>query len=179
MVLAMSWDVIKAVAPYAILGGIACGAMYGSYEHGCRVTEAGYKARIAVSDAAHAKATAEQQGQYRALEKRSADAMAAIDQRHQEEMANREAISTRTINDLRSGAVSLRARFTACQSATSAAPTVGASAGQRDEAPSIQLRDDDAQFLVRFSDEADAVADQLRECQAVVIEDREQNPEDE
>lgn len=121
----------------------------------------------------HAEAAALDQ-QYREQEQRHVADMAAIGAAHQQEIIDRETISNRTIADLRGNAVRLRDKFTcACDagSAAAAAPA-GPSTGIRDSAASLNLRAADAEFLVRLADEADAVADQLKQCQAVILSDR-------
>jgi hypothetical protein len=71
--------------------------------------------------------------------------------------AEREQETERTIADLRSGTVRLRDRFTcpAAKASGAAAKPVPEESG---------LRIEDAEFLVRFADEADAIADERNQC---------------
>lgn len=163
---------MMALTKYAIAGAISGLVIGGAYVMGVSHTKAEWRADVATINATHAKAIADKQAEYRALEQRSATDMAAIDQLHQQDIANREAISNRTIADLHAGNVSLRNRFT-CPAGNATTAAAGTSTGKRDEASSLYIRGEDAGFFVRLADEADKVADQLRACQAVIKADRE------
>lgn len=68
----------------------------------------------------------------------------------------READTERTIAGIRSGTVRLRDRFT-CPAAV---PDAAAGPGGADDAAQRGLRPADAEFLVRFADQCDAVVDE-------------------
>lgn len=87
-----------------------------------------------------------------------------IDLAHDEEMRNALAQKDAVIAGLRSGAISLRPRFT-CPKPT---PGAAAGAGVRDDAAGGGLRIEDAEFLVSESERADANTRQLNKCQATV-----------
>ncbi|MDM5178503.1 lysis system i-spanin subunit Rz [Massilia sp. DJPM01] len=165
---------------YGVAIGLTGAAFVISFSFGHRVANLDYTAKlatitqqVAMQNEAHATRRADLEAQVRQSERARADEMAAIDQRHQEDIANREAISNRTIADLRSGVTGLRSKFTRCQRAPgSNGPAPTTSTGSSDATASIELRSEDASFLIRFASEADQVADQLRACQAVVRADR-------
>lgn len=158
--------------PYVLAVAAVLAALWAAYSFGADVTAEHYQRVIAQHDADNSKALAAEQLRYRGLEQQHAADMAAIDQQHQQEIAEREAISNRTIADLRAGAVGLRDKFTTCQRTRGATAPAGTSTSKRDEAASIELQRTDAEFLVSIASEADSVADQLRSCQAVVRKDR-------
>jgi len=158
--------------PYVLAVAAVLAALWAAYSFGAEVAAEHYQRVIAQHDADNSKALAAEQLRYRGLEQQHVADMAAIDQQHQQEIAEREAISNRTIADLRAGAVGLRDKFTTCQRTRGATAPAGTSTSQRDEAASLNLRTEDAGILVQLADEADSVADQLRACQAVVRKDR-------
>jgi hypothetical protein len=158
--------------PYALAVAAVLAALWAAYSFGADVTAEHYQRVIAQQNADNATALAAEQLRYRGLEQRHAIDMATIDQHHQQEIAEREAISNRTIADLRAGAVGLRDKFTTCQRTRGTTAPAGTSTSKRDEAASLELQRADAEFLVQFADEADSVADQLRACQGVVRADR-------
>jgi hypothetical protein len=132
-----------------------------------------HQAELTRINLANATATALLQAKVRQQEQDKAAELAAIDKRHQQDIQTREAISNRTIADLRAGTVRLRSDIAANEFAASVRlPSAAAGTGQRAAAQGVGLRLADAELLVRTADEADQVADQLRACQAVVRADR-------
>lgn len=168
------------IAKYAIAVLVVLGALFGAYQFGASVTQT--KADLAIAKlngdiadqrTAHEKARGDLVAAMREKDRANADAMAAIDAQHQKEIADHEAISNRTIADLRSGAVSLRDKFTTCQrTAASGSAQAGTSTGSGNDPASIQLQVEDAQLLILWATEADRVADQLRAAQAIIAADR-------
>jgi hypothetical protein len=161
----------------AIAVGIAAlviTASHGLAYHAGKVAgDVAHKAELTRINLTWAKALADQQAKARQQEQDKAAELAAIDQRHQQDIANREAISNRTIADLRAGTVRLRSDIAANEFAASVRlPSAAAGTGQRPSAQGVGLRIADAEFLIRTAGEADEVADQLRACQAVVRADR-------
>lgn len=172
------------VLPYAVgvvvLFGVVSFGLLAAYYHGVDITQAkadqtisAIHAGIEQANARHAKAKADLLEEMREKDQANADAMAAIDARHQKEIADREAISNRTIADLRSGALSLRDKFTTCQRAAhSGSAQAGTSTGSCDGPASLNLQVEDAQLFILWATEADRVADQLRAAQAIIAADR-------
>lgn len=144
-----------------------------AYHVGKQSGDVAHQAELTRINLANASATALLQAKVRQQEQDKTAELAAIDQRHQQEIHDREAISNRTIADLRAGTVRLRNDIAAHEfAAAGSLPSAAAGTGQRDAAKGVGLRIADAEFLVRTADEADQVADQLRACQAVVRADR-------
>jgi hypothetical protein len=77
----------------------------------------------------------------------------------EEQRIERERETESTIADLRSGAIRLRYRFTCPKLPRDPAP-----AGQPEPADTYGLRTEDAEFLVRFADERDQIADERNQC---------------
>lgn len=77
----------------------------------------------------------------------------------EEQRIERERETEATIADLRSGALRLRNRFT-CPGV----PRDPATTGQPESASAYGLRAEDAEFLVRFADKRDQIADERNQC---------------
>ena len=77
----------------------------------------------------------------------------------EEQRIERERETESTIADLRNGAIRLRDRFTCPKLPRDSAP-----AGQPEPADTYGLRQEDAEFLVRFADERDQIADERNQC---------------
>ena len=105
-----------------------------------------------------------------AKEAKQAEAITAIVE--EKRIANDKLIQDRdrTIADLRSGVIKLRQRFKCKASSLPGSP---ASPAGSDEAGEGGLRDEDAEFLVRFASDADAVAIQANACSAILLGERE------
>lgn len=168
----LKW-VLSVLAVLAILGA--------AYAFGSTNTANKWRAVVANMNEQQANVLAQKHAEAAALDRKYRDReqqhaidMAAIDNAYQQEIIKRETISNRTIADLRGNVVRLRDKFTCACDSDSAAGTAtpGTAPGIRDAAASLNLRAADAEFLVRLADEADAVADQLKQCQAVVQSDR-------
>lgn len=101
----------------------------------------------------------------RAIAKTQAD----IDTAYQKGITDAQAQLDSTLADLRSDVIRLRKRFS-CTPASVQATAAGATVS--DDAESGGLQREDAEFLVRLASDADAVALQLKACQAIVKSDR-------
>lgn len=166
---------------YGVAVLLVLGALFGAYRHGVSTTADKYEARIAKLDktiadhrTAHANQRTAAEQKERVKEKAHADAISAIDTKHQKEIHERETSTQRTIAGLRDGSLRLRDKFTRCERASnSPAGEAGASASSDHGSASVPLQIEDAQLLILWADDADRVADQLRACQAIVKADRE------
>lgn len=165
---------IQATAIAVGFAALLATATHGVAYHAGKVAgDTAHQAELTRINLANESALALLQAKVRQQEQDKAAALAAIDQQHQQDIQNREAISNRTIADLRAGTVRLRSDIAANEFAASVRlPSAATSTGQRDADQAVGLRLADAEFLVRTADEADQVADQLRACQAVVRADR-------
>lgn len=101
----------------------------------------------------------------RALAKTQAD----IDTAYQKGKTDAQAQLDSTLSDLRADVIRLRKRFT-CPAASVQATAAGAPVSDDAEAGGLQR--EDAEFLVRLASDADAIALQLKACQAIVENDR-------
>jgi len=104
----------------------------------------------------------------RTTESRQAGLIAGATAQLKKDNADAQATLNRTIADLRRGTVRVRDRFT-CQGAM---PQAAGSASGSHPAGQGGLSVQDAEFLVRFAGEADAIASRLTACQRVIAADR-------
>lgn len=102
-------------------------------------------------------------------ERATAKTQADIDTAYQKGITDAQAQLDSTLADLRSDVIRLRKRFS-CPAASVPATVAGAPVG--DDAESGGLQREDAEFLVRLASDADAIALQLKACQAIVKSDR-------
>lgn len=168
----------------AITFAILLGGLYVAHKRGYEAAELKGNLKIAILNqsiadqrTAHAKERGDMLEAQREKEQANQDHMATIDEKHQKEMADEITSRDSTIAGLRSGAIGLRDKFTSCQrSAHSAAGAFSIATGSSDAAASIELRNEDAEFLVTLAHEADQVTDQLRACQAIIRSDRAGHP---
>jgi len=101
----------------------------------------------------------------RAIAKTQAD----IDTAYQKGITDGKVQLDSTLSDLRADVIRLRKRFS-CPAAGVSAAAAGATVG--DDAEASGLQREDAEFLVRLASDADAIALQLKACQAIVENDR-------
>ena len=101
----------------------------------------------------------------RAIAKTQAD----IDTAYQKGITDAQDQLNSTLSDLRADVIRLRKRFSCPAAGVSA---VAASATVGDDAEASGLQREDAEFLVRLASDADAIALQLKACQAIVKSDR-------
>lgn len=101
----------------------------------------------------------------RAIAKTQAD----IDTAYQKGITDGNVQLDSTLSDLRADVIRLRKRFSCPAAGVSAA---AASATVGDDAEASGLQREDAEFLVRLASDADAIALQLKACQAIVKSDR-------
>ena len=116
-----------------------------------------------------------EQGLQRVLtdERAIAKTQADIDTAYQKGITDAQAQLDGTLSDLRADVIRLRKRFT-CPAASVQATAAGATVSDDAEAGGLQR--EDAEFLVRLASDADAIALQLKACQAIVENDRTQPP---
>jgi prophage endopeptidase len=111
----------------------------------------------------------------RAIEQRYVASMAALDLKYTQEITDAKTQAERDIAAVRAGELRLRNRFTCAADPAapgSGAAAVAAGAGGGDGTRQAGLQVEDAEFLVRLADAADAVVRQLTACQAIVATDR-------
>ena len=105
----------------------------------------------------------------RAIAKTQAD----IDTAYQKGITDGKVQLDSTLSDLRADVIRLRKRFS-CPAASVQATAAGAPVSDDAEAGGLQR--EDAEFLVRLASDADAIALQLKACQAIVENDRAEPP---
>ena len=112
-----------------------------------------------------------EQGLQRVLtdERAIAKTQADIDTAYQKGITDAQAQLDGTLSDLRADVIRLRKRFS-CPAASVQATAAGAPVSDDAEAGGLQR--EDAEFLVRLASDADAIALQLKACQAIVENDR-------
>lgn len=173
------------INPWVILGivfvWLASLVAVGHWQHdaGATAEKAAWQQRENEELRAANAAITELQDQARATERHHAEQMSALGQTHQKEIQHVEARRKADAAAARAGTVVLRDPGAAAREATcpcgSAAP--GATTGQRDGGQTGQLSAAAAEFLLDLANDADAVADQLSACQAVIQADRNPNQE--
>lgn len=119
-----------------------------------------------------AAAIAELRETIRKKEIKHAEELNAIDKNYQEVRLNDKLQTDHIIGDLRAGNARLRQRFTCPATSGGDKTNTGTSTGQRDAATQGGLQTADAEFFIRFADDADAVVRQLHACQSVIRADR-------
>lgn len=101
----------------------------------------------------------------RALEQTKGQELAKIGAKHEQDREAAEAVPAAVVADLRAGNLQLRRQWAACE--TNRVSESAAGIAERDAL--AELRAKDQGDLVRTGRDAD---DQLRACQAIVVEDR-------
>ncbi len=158
--LSLPWQV------YAVAALLALAWFYGHwrYNAGQAAVQAEFDAHVAsdkqaIDDAAR-----------KARSKEAADAasFAVTAAKFATEKEHAQAEIARLSAGLAAGDIKLRQRFT-CPSHV---PETAAGPGRRDEAGQAGLSNADAEFLVRFAGSADAAAQQLTACQAILTAER-------
>lgn len=162
---------LRALPYVAVVTWVAVSG-FGLYHHGYDVAATKYNGIISEANKVHADELISLQRQVADAEHAAQAQAAAIDQHYQEAIANEKQSTDRTINDLRTGAISLRKRLAAITITAAGMPCTATSAGCGDGAATVGLQAEDAALLVRLSAEADAIVQQLNACQAVVRADR-------
>ena len=157
---------LRWLAPYLIPVLVLGSALFLSYSFGKDVAADHYEKVIADRDASAERARADALSDARREEQGRAAYVAMIDQTKQEHLRNAIQVRDNTIDDLRTGNLQLRQRFT-CPAANNM-PGASDGTGLDHEARRGGLQQTDAEFLVRFAGEADEVTIQLQACQAVL-----------
>ena len=114
------------------------------------------------------------QGKVREAEQKAAWKVSEIESKLHEQNTKASADQAKLLNDVRSGTVSLRDRFT-CPNTTdsgNSVPTVTASASIDNATEKRGLQREDAEFLVQLAGQADEVTRQLSACQAMLVQER-------
>lgn len=178
---------LRAVAPYAAFFALISALLFGAYSFGVSVERdrqlvaigelnSAHNSTLARINTAHRSALAAEQARARITEQQHAQRMAILDQEHTEALENARNQTERDIDSVRTGTISVRDRFTcpagSDRAADSGTGNAGPAPGIRDAAQTGGLRPEDAAFLIRLADEADAVVRQLSACQAIVRNDR-------
>lgn len=113
----------------------------------------------------------------RTAERDHAMRLAAVSAQYQEDLKHAQARKDRVIADLRTGAQRLRIPVAGAGCAGAGGmPETGPATGGRDGGTTAELSQPAAEFLVGLASDADQVAEQLKACQALVREDRNQQP---
>ena len=159
--------------PHLIIAAVISSGILFARSHWIDQGRAEVKAEWNAQKAEDAQAIAELREKVRLQEIKHADELAKVDANFQEVRLNDKLQTDHIIGELRAGNARLRDRFT-CKPTTGSTNTghTSASTSGRDAATQGGLQTADAEFLVRFADDADAVVQQLQACQAVVRADR-------
>lgn len=184
------WKLLRALLPFIALAAIIIGALWGAYTFGVKTENARRVAEVsdlkrthgddlAAMDRAHRAALAAELRAKAEREAQHAKDMAALDEKFTKEIEDAKRVSDRDIAAVRAGELRLRERFTCPAPGPAAGPSGGAdkagtTTGLGDDPAPGGLRQPDAEFLIRYSDEADTVVRQLSACQAIVNRDRKQ-----
>lgn len=150
---------VKSIIASAVITAIvvAYGAFYVTNEH--------WSAKWSARDLVDQKAQADRAAANLVKQHDDAIAMADIDAKHQQEIAEIQKNANNTIASYRAGDLKLRQRFTCAARRVSEATT---SAAVRDAATGCGLSETDVEFLVRFGERADVITRQLDEAQAII-----------
>jgi hypothetical protein len=97
-------------------------------------------------------------------ERKAAANLAAARAKYQKEIANEKAKTDKLLTDYRSGAVRLRDGLN--KDCSGSVPAIATSDAGGKPAGSCGLQEPDVEFLIRYSDGADALALQLNQCRA-------------
>lgn len=166
--------------PY-IEAALVVAALVADYQLGSYIANQKRLAEVAQLKADYAqqvadanKRTADAQADMRAQEQQHAQNIAAIDAQYLQELNDEKRKADSTIAALRAGSLRVQDRFKcpATSTTTSSTSTHGTSASMGDAASAGGLRTDDAEFLLRVGQRANAVKVQLQACQAIVRDDR-------
>lgn len=166
------WAVTKGIAtriPWQVWAALAvCVGLWAVHHHGYATGYAASESRYSVLMARQQADFAAALRQARATEHRQSAAFSATLAQLKQEQAHAQAESDRTVADLRAGRLRVRDHFT-CPARVPETPT---GAPGSDGAGEGGLSDADAEFLVRLAADADATAQRLTACQALLAADR-------
>ncbi|WP_162559373.1 lysis system i-spanin subunit Rz [Microvirga sp. 17 mud 1-3] len=167
-----AWPILRRILPYLVAVVAVVAVLFGAYRHGVNTTTDRYERRLADISTANATALAQAQADARGKELAAQQAQADIETAYLQGQRDAQAITDRTIDDLRADRVRLRGDLASAQCALAGVSDIATGTGQRNAACAGGLRKADAEFLVRFADHADAVARQLQAAQAIIESDR-------
>lgn len=112
------------------------------------------------------------QGKVREAEQKAARKVSEIESKLHEQNTKASADQAKLLNDVRSGTVSLRDRFTCPATQSIGVPKTTTSTSGDHGAEKRGLQREDAEFLVSESERADEVVRQLTACQAMLVQER-------
>lgn len=159
-------------APQLIIAALVAAALFGAYRHGVTVTTTAWKLDVATQKAKADAKILEAQDAVMEAERRGAASVAIIEGRLYEQEQEAAAIQARLRDDLRTGAVRLRDRFT-CPASAGGVPGTASDSGGAVGIASGGLRADDAEFLISEARRADTVARELQACKDTLVAWRE------
>lgn len=150
---------LKSIVASAVITAlvVAYGSFYVTNEH--------WSAKWSARDLSDQKAQADRAAANLSKLHDDAIAMADIDAKHQQEIAEIQKNANNTIASYRAGDLKLRAQFTCAARGMSEAATAS---DIRDAATRCGLSEADVEFLVRFGERADVITRQLAESQAII-----------
>lgn len=150
---------LKTVGPVAalVVFGLLCAFT------GQQAERDSWRAKWAERDAKDLRQLQTRQAENNLSEAKAAKDAAAVEAAYLKEKQNAKNAADQTINDLRNGNRRLLQRFACLRS--SGVSEVSPSASIRDGATRCGLTGDDAEFLIRFSEERDDIARQLATAQ--------------
>ncbi|QHJ82299.1 MAG: hypothetical protein [Caudoviricetes sp.] len=150
---------VKSIIASAVITAlvVAYGAFYVTNDH--------WSAKWSARDLSDQKAQADRAVANLSKLHDDAIAMADIDAKHQQEIAEIQKNANNTIASYRAGDLKLRAQFTCAARGMSEATT---SSGVRDAATRCGLSDADVENFVRLAERADVITRQLAEAQSVI-----------
>lgn len=112
------------------------------------------------------------QSKVREAEQKAARKVSEIESKLHEQNTKASADQAKLLNDVRSGTVSLRDRFTCPATQSIGVPATPTSTSGDHGAEKRGLQREDAEFLVSESERADEVVRQLTACQAMLVQER-------
>lgn len=117
-------------------------------------------------------ALAQEQSKVRAAEQKAAQQVSKIESKLHEQNTKASTDQANLISNVRSGTVSLRDRFTCPSTTTTSVPTITTSTIGNPTTEKRGLQREDAEFLVQLAGQADEITRQLGSCQAMLIQER-------
>lgn len=150
---------VKSIIAASVIAALV--VSYGSFY----VTNEHWSAKWSARDLSDQKAQADRASANLVKQHDDAIAMADIDNKHQQEIAEIQRNANNTIASYRAGNLKLRQQFTCATRGMSEATT---SASVRDAATGCGLSDADVENFVRIAERADVITRQLAEAQAVI-----------
>lgn len=157
-----------------VMAGLLAGGllMFAAYKVGEVLECREWESKISKMQEQHANELTKQTQHTRDQERRHAQDLVDIDHDYQAKIENDKQIIDSTIAALRAGTIRMRKQLAAPTATDTTLPQTNASTCQRDAGEATGLQPTDAEFLIRFAADADAITEQLTACQAVILADR-------